>query len=59
MWGPTEKLAKVSQFYANRHKEVASMKGGVLVLASITNDDNRGVDQSASQKLLAAVLQKL
>lgn len=59
MWGA--KLAQTQQFYDKRHKELASIKGDVLVLASVTNATQAGItfDQPASKKLLEAALHKL
>lgn len=60
MWAPDAKLAQSNDFYTKRHVEASGMKGNVLVLAWI-GDTAKGKagDWSASQKLLAAALQKL
>lgn len=58
IWAPAAKLAQTSQFYAKRHEQASGMKGSVLVTVAVRNDNNI-IDQSASQQLLAAVLQKL
>jgi hypothetical protein len=60
MWAPKAKLAQSSDFYVQRHIEASGMKGDVLVVAWIGSPSNgKAGDWSASQKLLAAVLQKL
>ena len=61
MWGPPASLTQINQFYEKRHKELARIKGNVLVLASVTNTTQSGHtnDSSASKKLLDAVLAKL
>ena len=60
MWGPKDKLTQTNDYYVKRHIEASGMKGDVLVVAWI-GDASKGKagDWSASQKLLAAVLQKL
>jgi hypothetical protein len=60
MWAPKAKLAQSNDFYIKRHIEASGVKGDVLVVAWI-GDASKGKagDWSASQKLLAAVLQKL
>ena len=60
MWAPKATLAQSNDFYTKRHIEASGMKGDVLVVAWI-GDASKGKvgDWSASQKLLAAVLQKL
>jgi len=60
LWGPPAKLAQTNDFYVKRHIEASAMKGDVLVVAWIGNPSQGKVgDWSASQKLLAAVLEKL
>jgi hypothetical protein len=60
LWGPPAKLAQTSDFYIKRHIEASGMKGGVLVVAWVGSPANgKAGDWPASQKLLAAVLQKL
>lgn len=60
MWAPKAKLAETNAFYVKRHIEAPAIKGDVLVLAWIGNVANgKAGDWAASQKLLAAVLQKL
>ena len=60
MWAPKAKLAQSNDFYIKRHIEASGMKGDVLVVAWIGSpSDGKAGDWSASQKLLAAVLQKL
>ena len=61
MWGPSAKLAETNKFYLERNKELPSIKGDVLVLASITGLKNGAMtfDRAASQELLTAVLKKL
>ena len=60
MWGPKDKLTQSNDFYIKRHIEASGMKGDVLVVAWIGNaSKGKAGDWSASQKLLAAVLQKL
>ncbi len=60
LWGPPAKLAQTNDFYVKRHIEASGMKGDVLVVAWIGNPSQGKVgDWSASQKLLAAVLEKL
>ena len=61
MWGPSAKLAETNRYYLERNKELPSIKGDVLVLASVTGLKNGGMtfDQAASQELLAAILKKL
>lgn len=60
LWGSKAKLAQTSDYYAKRHIEASGMKGDVLVVAWIGNPSQGKVgDWSASQKLLAAVLEKL
>jgi len=60
MWAPQAKLAESHDFYTKRHIEACGMKGDVLVVAWIGSPaDGKGGDWPASQKLLAAVLQKL
>jgi hypothetical protein len=61
MWAPSAKLAETNTFYLKRNKELPSIKGNVLVLASVTGVKNGDMtfDRAASQKLLAAVLKKL
>jgi len=60
MWAPQAKLAQSNDFYTKRHIEASGMKGDVLVVAWIGSPSNgKAGDWSASQKLLAAVLQKI
>ena len=60
MWGPKDKLTQSNDFYIKRHIEASGMKGDVVVVAWIGDASNgKAGDWSASQKLLAAVLQKL
>jgi hypothetical protein len=60
MWGPKAKLSETNDFYTKRHIEAPAIKGDVLVLAWVGNVSNgKAGDWAASQKLLAAVLQKL
>jgi hypothetical protein len=60
MWASKAKLSETSGFYTKRHIEAPSIKGDVLVLAWVGNVSNgKAGDWAASQKLLAAVLQKL
>jgi hypothetical protein len=60
LWGPQAKLAQTSDYYIKRHIEASGMKGDVLVVAWVGSPSNGKVgDWPASQKLLAAVLQKL
>jgi hypothetical protein len=54
------KLVETNDYYAKRHIEAAGLKGDVLVMAWIGNAaKGKDGDWSASQQLLAAVLQKL
>ena len=60
MWAPKAKLSETNDFYTKRHIEAPGIKGDVLVLAWVGNVANgKAGDWAASQKLLAAVLQKL
>ena len=60
LWAPQAKLAQTNDFYIKRHIEASGMKGDVLVVAWIGSPSNgKAGDWPASQKLLAAVLQKL
>ena len=60
MWAPKTTLAQTNDFYTKRHIEASGIKGDVLVLAWVGSpSDGKAGDWSASQKLLAAVLQKL
>src|SRR4029077_16276770 len=60
MWGPKDKLTQSNDYYVKRHIEASGMKGDVLVGAWIGNaSKGKAGDWSASQKLLAAVQQKL
>jgi hypothetical protein len=60
MWAPKAKLAETNEFYTKRHAEAPAIKGDVLVLAWIGGaSDGKAGDWPASQKLLAAVLQRL
>jgi len=60
MWAPKAKLAQVNDFYTKRHIEAPGIKGDVLALAWVGNaSEGKAGDWSASQKLLAAALQKL
>lgn len=60
MWAPPAKLQEANDYYLKRHAEAPAIKGDVLVLAWV-GDASAGQagDWAASQKLLAAVLQKL
>ena len=60
MWAPQAKLQEASDVYVKRHTEAPGIKGDVMVLAWV-GDPSAGPagDWAASQKLLAAVLQKL
>ena len=61
LWGPSSKLAETHKFYLERNKELPSIKGEVLVLASVTGLKNGAItfDLAASRELLVAVLKKL
>ena len=61
MWGPSSKIAETHKFYLDRNKELSSIKGDVLVLASVTGLKNGAMtfDRAASQELLAAILKML
>ncbi len=60
IWAPKAKLSETNDFYTKRHIEAPAIKGDVLVLAWVGNVSNgKAGDWAASQKLLAAVLQKL
>ena len=60
MWAPQAKLQEANDFYVKRHDEAAAIKGDVLVLAWVGDPSaGKAGDWDASQKLLAAVLQKL
>ena len=61
MWGPSAALAKFYKFYVQRNKELPQIKGGALVLASVTDSSNHTLayDTPASKKLLAAAIAKL
>jgi hypothetical protein len=60
MWAPKAKLAETNELYTKRHVEAPGIKGDVLVLAWVGNaSSGKAGDWAASQKLLAAVLQKL
>ncbi len=60
MWAPKAKLSQANDFYTKRHIEAPGMKGDVLVVAWVGSPSNgKAGDWPASQKLLAAVLQKL
>ncbi len=60
MWAPQVTLAQTSDFYVKRHIEAAAMKGDTLVVAWVGSpSEGKTGNWSASQKLLAAVLQKL
>jgi hypothetical protein len=60
MWAPKAKLSETNDFYLKRHIEAPAIKGDVLVLAWVGDvSHGKGGDWAASQKLLAAVLQKL
>ena len=60
MWAPRAKLQEANDYYAKRHTEAPAVKGDALVLAWV-GDASVGPagDWAASQRLLAAVLQKL
>jgi hypothetical protein len=60
MWAPQVTLAQTSDFYVKRHIEATAMKGDTLVVAWVGSpSEGKTGNWSASQKLLAAVLQKL
>jgi hypothetical protein len=60
MWAPQSKLQEANDFYVKRHDEAPAIKGDVLVLAWVGDPSaGKAGDWAASQKLLAAVLQKL
>ena len=61
MWGPSADLAKMYKFYVQRNKELPQIKGGALVLASVTDTSHHSMeyDNPASKKLLAATIAKL
>lgn len=61
MWASTAKLAETNEYYIKRHKEASAIKGDVLVLAAVMDVAKSGTtyDRAASEKLLAAALQKL
>lgn len=60
MCAPQAKLQETSNFYVKRHVEAPAIKGDVLVLAWIGDPSaGKAGDWAASQKLLAAVLQRL
>ncbi|HEY5094085.1 MAG TPA: hypothetical protein VII69_03100 [Candidatus Eremiobacteraceae bacterium] len=61
MWGPSATLAKMYKFYVQRNKELPQIKGGALVLASVTDTSHHSMeyDTPASKKLLAAAIAKL
>jgi len=61
MWGPSATLAKMYTFYVKRNKELPQIKGGALVLASVTDTSHHSMeyDTPASKKLLAAAIAKL
>lgn len=61
MWGPSAALSKLYRFYAQRNKELPQIKGGALVLASVTDTSHHSMeyDTPASKKLLAAAIAKL
>ncbi len=59
MWASKAKLAETNDFYTKRHIEASGVKGDVLVVAWIGSPSTgKAGDWPASQKLLAAVLQK-
>jgi hypothetical protein len=61
MWGPSAALVKLYKFYVQRNKELPQIKGGALVLASVTDSSHQSLeyDLPASKKLLAAAIAKL
>lgn len=60
MWAPRAKLQEGNDFYTKRHAEAPGIKGDVLVLAWVGDPaSGKAGDWASSQKLLAAVLQKL
>jgi hypothetical protein len=60
MWAPKATLAQSNDFYTKRHIEASGMKGDVLAVAWVGSpSDGKAGDWAASQRLLAAVLQKL
>jgi hypothetical protein len=61
MWGPSATLAKMYKFYVQRNKELPQIKGGALILASVTDSSHHSLayDMPASKKLLAAAAAKL
>lgn len=61
MWGTSAHLADINGYYAKRNKEIAKIRGDMLVLASVMDTSPAGFtdDRPATEKLLAAVLAKL
>ena len=61
MWGPAATLVKTNEYYIKRNKERSVIKGGVFVIASVTNANAQGMvhEAAASEKLMAAALAKL
>jgi hypothetical protein len=60
MWAPKAKLSETNDFYTKRHIEAPGIKGDVLVVAWVGDGSHqKPSDWADSQKLLAAILQKL
>jgi hypothetical protein len=61
MWGTSAKLSETNAYYVKRNKELSTIRGDVLVLASVTDGSSAGLtyDRPASESLLAAVVRKL
>lgn len=59
--GPASALAKLKQMHDKSRTDVSTIKGGVFVSAGVegTSGSTLKNDPAASQKLLAAMLQKL
>jgi hypothetical protein len=53
MWGSAATLATTNDYYIKRHQEQPSLKGDVLILASVRN--GAALDLPASRALLDAV----
>ena len=61
MWAPKVNLEQIAKFTGKQNQALTSIKGDVLVLASVTGmkDNVRTFDRAASQQLLTALLNKL
>jgi hypothetical protein len=61
MWGPSAEVNRMYNFYVKRHKELPQIKGGALILASVTDTGGHSMvyDMPASQRLLDAAVRKL